>query len=176
MQREYSLNSSRVKPAVQAALGVILMVLSAKLTIQIQPIPITMHELGIVLIGLLFSPAMALTTQVSYVGLGLLGLPVFSNMLAGPAVVFGPKGGFILSFLFGSFIISYLKQRLDGKLAHWLATAAGLSFVFAAGVFWLSFFVGWQDALRLGLAPFMLPLVVKTGIICSLWSWFNSGR
>lgn len=175
MQREISYNNVATKTVAQVALGVMLMVLSAKLTIQIQPIPITMHELGIVLIGLLFSPAMALATQCSYVGLGLMGVPVFSNMLAGPAVVFGPKGGFILSFLFASSIIAYLKDKVGGKYGHWVATAVGLAFVFAAGVAWLAQFVGGAAAVELGLLPFMLPLVVKMAVICSLWGWFKRG-
>ena len=52
-----------------------------------------------------------------YLLLGLIGLPVFSGMTGGIAVLFGPTGGYLIGFLLQTWITGWMIERTD---AHYL--------------------------------------------------------
>src|SRR5690606_10902232 len=64
-----------------------------------------------------------------YIALGLVGLPVFANGASGFAVLLGPTGGYLLSFLFAAALCGFIVERFIGKRA-----ATNVPLVFAAGI------------------------------------------
>lgn len=98
--------------AVCAALLCVLSPLAIPLPI---PVPFTLQVLVVILIALVLKPAHALIAQLLYTVLGIIGLPVFSGGKSGIGVILSPTGGFIIGFIFASFFVSLIKERLKIK-------------------------------------------------------------
>jgi biotin transport system substrate-specific component len=64
----------------------------------LSPTPITLQVLGVFLAGIMLGPVWGGTALVLYLLAGALGAPVFSGGSAGLTTLFGPNGGYLLSF------------------------------------------------------------------------------
>src|SRR5262249_26800149 len=73
--------------------------LGANLVIPIDPVPITMQTLFVLLAGASIGAGWGVLSQWIYVALGVLGLPIFATGLSGAGVLAGPSGGYLISFL-----------------------------------------------------------------------------
>jgi len=120
---------------------------------------------------------------VLYLGLGILGLPVFASSPAlpqGVARLFGPTGGYLMAYPLAAFVAGWLAERgLDRRyLTSVIAMAAGLAVVFTGGVLWLGVFMpasrGLSAALAAGFYPFIVGDVIKlfvaAGVMPRLWA------
>jgi biotin transport system substrate-specific component len=133
------------------------------------PVPFTLQPMVVLLAGAALGSRLGMTSQVCYLGLGLLGLPVFAAspiLPQGVARLLGPTGGYLMSYPFAAFVAGYLAERgFDRRyLTSVLAMAAGLFVVFACGVGWLAFGVphaGLSAALATGAVPFLPADVLK---------------
>jgi biotin transport system substrate-specific component len=92
----------------------VLMCISAKLTIPIPVIPITLQVTVAIMSGLLLGARLGVLSQVLYVGMGLLGLPVFSSG-GGIGYVFTGTFGYLLGFIFCAFTGGLLSDRLEKR-------------------------------------------------------------
>ena len=57
------------------------------------PMPISFGLVAVYITGILLSPNQAILTQVIYLLLGAVGVPVFGNFRGGLGALFGPTGG-----------------------------------------------------------------------------------
>ena len=63
-------------------------------------VPITLQTFALALCGYVIGAKLGAISATLYLLLGLIGLPVYAGMAAGPGVLFGPTGGFIFGFIF----------------------------------------------------------------------------
>ena len=93
------------------------------------PVPVTMQTFAVLLLGMLFTPGAAFACLALYLAEGAVGLPVFSpHGPGGIAQLFGPTGGYLLSYPFAAALTSLLYHR--GRRSFLTAlTAAGLGSV-----------------------------------------------
>jgi len=61
-------------------------------------VPMTLQTLAIMLTGVMLGAKKGVIVSVVYILAGALGAPVFAGLTGGPGTVFGPTGGFIMSF------------------------------------------------------------------------------
>lgn len=87
------------RDAVIVAASTFLIIIGAYISVPIGPVPIVLTNFFIILIGLLFGWKKALLAILTYIILGAVGLPVFSNGKAGLAHLIGLTGGFIVGFI-----------------------------------------------------------------------------
>ncbi len=144
---------------VYASLFGALTAVGAFLSIPLQPVPITLHTLFLNVAGLLLGGSLGALSQIVYLLLGVVGLPVFSGGKAGFGVLLGPTGGYLAGFVFGAWIIGYVvRWRRDPSL-FWMiaAVAAGHVIIYALGVLQLSYVahLGLRKALAVGVLPFL---------------------
>ena len=133
------------------------------------PVPFTLQPMVVLLAGAALGSRVGLTSQVCYLALGIVGLPVFAASPALPQGIgrlLGPTGGYLMSYPLAAFVAGTLAERgFDRRyLTSVLAMAAGLAIVFAFGVGWLAFgtpHVGFQAAVASGLVPFLPADIVK---------------
>src|ERR1700685_3720557 len=74
--------------------------LCARITVPLPftPVPLTLQNFGVLLVGLALGPRRAVGALVLYLAEGLMGLPVFNPTgLGGVAQLLGPTGGFLLA-------------------------------------------------------------------------------
>ena len=151
----------------KAGIGVILLFACAQITIPLQPVPITLHTLAVLLIGLTYTPREALATLATYLGLGAIGLPVFASYHGGILWLFGKTGGYLFGFLVAAVVMSLIQQSLKqrGWLQVLLTFMVGQSIIYTMGVAWLATFIGLKAAIAAGVVPFILPGLIKAGLL-----------
>ena len=125
------------------------------------PVPLTLQPFGVLVLGLLLTPRMAVGTLLAYLAEGALGLPVFTPnaaALTGMAHLFGATGGYLMAYPVAAWMVALLKRTtgngLTGKL---ISAAAGDLLILLCGALWLAAttHVGLGAALAVGLVPFL---------------------
>lgn len=102
-----------------SGLFVVLFALSARFSIPIFDVPITLQTTVVLLCGLLLPTRYSFLSVVSYLLLGLIGLPVFSKG-GGFSYALSPTFGYLLGFLLAVPFLSSTKrfyQHSYGKMA-----------------------------------------------------------
>lgn len=114
--------------------------LCAQIALWIGPVPITGQTLAVLLAGAALGAKRGALSQLVYLGEGLLGLPVFAGGLAGPAVLMGPRGGYLLGFVAAAFVVGWLAERRWDRHPHTTAAAmvAGNAAIYLFGLPWLA--------------------------------------
>lgn len=146
-----------------------LMALSAQWQVWIpgRPVPFTFQSLAVLICGLFLSPREALASTMLYLAAGsatlLAGWGGLNLFTPGSAGLLGPTGGYLVGFVMAALLVSWIRLRTGGRVGGLvLAAFVGTSVVLAAGVLWLSFFVGGLEAaVIVGLLPFLPDALVK---------------
>ena len=99
-QRLNALPTTRNKDLILTVMGIGLMFLCSQYSIPIQPVPITLSMLGVLLIGLTYTPKQAAYTMGGWILLGAMGFPMFAGFKSGIPALLGPTGGYIVGFFF----------------------------------------------------------------------------
>jgi biotin transport system substrate-specific component len=155
--------------AKQAALVVgasLFVALCARVTVPLPgtPVPLTLQNFGVLLVGLALGPRRAFGALVLYLAEGAAGLPVFSPAgLGGVAQLFGPTGGYLLAYPLVAGLAGLLMERGQKTFAR--AAIAGLVaevLLFAIGLSWLAIWAGsFKKAFMYGLYWFVFAEVIK---------------
>jgi biotin transport system substrate-specific component len=154
----------------QAALVIgasLFVALCARVTIPLMPltpVPLTVQNFGVLLVGLLLGSRRSFAALVLYLIEGMAGLPVFNPTgPGGVAQLFGVTGGFLLVYPFVAFLAGYIFER--GAKSFLRATVAGFLaeiLLFAGGLSWLYIFThSLAKAAYLGLYWFLAAEVIK---------------
>jgi len=124
-----------LKDMILAGLFAALMVVGAFLRIPLPFIEVTFQLFFAVFAGLLLKPIPALASQVVYILLGLIGIPVFSRG-GGFEYVTYPTFGFIIGFAITAFVISILVSRIKnlGFLNLVAITTIGVMISYVTGI------------------------------------------
>ena len=148
--------------------GAVLLVAASKIFIPLKPVPITLQPTAVLLLALVYNSRRALQSVLLWIGMGAAGLPVFAGWEPGLPVLMGPTAGYIFSYIFVAALIPHLRERIALKGFFFDMGLAALATImtFAMGVAWLSTFVGFDKAVALGLLPFIVPGIVKAGLLC----------
>lgn len=137
------MTSKRLRGLVLAAM---LGALTAVMALINVPLPFTniaftMAFVGVFLSGGLLSPRYALLSQLVYLGLGVLGVPVFSKGQAGIGVLAGPTGGYLLAYPIMALVIALMIDRLALVMPFRVPAALVSSIVicYTLGTLWFAF-------------------------------------
>lgn len=91
-----------------------LMVVGAQISIPTPlGVPITFQLFFSIYAGLLLGAKAGLLSQIIYILLGLIGLPVFSKGTGGIGVIFSQSFGYIIGFAIASLIVGLTVERLS---------------------------------------------------------------
>jgi len=105
------------------------------------PVPLSMQPFAVMLLGLLLSPRLASATIAAYLAEGAIGLPVFAptaGALTGFAHLFGPTGGYLLSYPLAIYAIAAIWRSSSRTLPLAIVSAAaGSAIILAIGAAWL---------------------------------------
>jgi biotin transport system substrate-specific component len=139
------------------------------------PVPVTGQTFAVLLIGALFGAKRGAATVLTYLSLGLMGLPVFAAAPPGPGALLSPTAGYLAGYVAAAWVTGALSER-GWDRRPWstaLAMAIGSGVIFALGLVWLSQFVGWGQVLQTGFLPFipgdLLKIGLATAILPSGW-------
>ena len=107
-------------------------------------------------------------SQIVYLALGIVGVPVFAGGNAGVGALVGPTGGYLVGFVLAAGVVGYL----DMRLASWGDSAirrgviigtVGLGIIHGFGAWWLARAtrISLAKAFALGCAPYIIPDSIK---------------
>ncbi len=156
----------------------------AQIEIPHQPVPYTMQTLFVLLSGALLGKRNGALSQLLYLFIGAVGLPVFSGFGFGVARLLGPTGGYLLSFPVAAFTVGYLISMNKHRVyppSFWrawslLSMVIGLFIVFSLGTLQLNFvyFHNWSDAFRNGFLIFSWWDIVKLTAATVIYNRINA--
>jgi biotin transport system substrate-specific component len=150
-------------------IGFGLLFFCGQVSIQIQPVAITLQTVAMLVIGLTFTKTDAIRSVSSYLIAGAVGAPVFANFSGGLAKLMGPAGGYYAGFMVAIWVMCALRERIPHLRTKEIMIIAfmGQITLYGFGLAWLSTFVGWNAAITSGLFPFILPGIVKSVLVAS---------
>ena len=109
-------NSRILKAILIVFFGSIALTISAKIKIPFYPVPMTMQTFVVLFMGLSFGYKIGLATVGLYLFEGIVGMPVFSNSPekgVGWIYFTGPTMGYLIGFLFATFLAGYLNFKTN---------------------------------------------------------------
>ena len=166
-------NNKLIKICLISILGSILLTISAKIKIPFYPVPMTMQTFVVLFLGISFGYKVGVITIILYLLEGISGLPVFSNSPEkgiGIAYFIGPTMGYLIGFIFASFLAGYFKYT-SNYLINFLKILISTSIIYIFGILWLGTLIGWdKPILQLGVFPFLLAELFKILLLTLLLS------
>lgn len=150
-----------------------LTVVCAWISVPLGPIPVTLQTFAVFLAAALLGSKRGTLAVAVYILLGVVGLPVFSGFKSLNPLTFG----YVLGFLPLGMLTAAAEKLFQGKkLALPLGMVLGLIVCYLIGTVWFYYVMhfrgteyGFGRILRLCVAPFILPDLVKLGL-----AWFLS--
>ncbi len=163
----------KASDAVLISLFCALTVVGAFVKIPIPHIPLTLQTLIVMLAGLVLGSRRGALSQILYVVLGLIGLPIFAQG-GGPAYILQPSFGFLLGFCAGAYVIGTIVE-MGSKLTisrTFMALIAGQAVIYLLGIsyfylnvnFILNKPMSFSTVLKIGLLVFLPGDILKTAI------------
>ncbi|MBI6872370.1 biotin transporter BioY [Clostridium aciditolerans] len=150
----------KAKDIVYSALFATLTAVLGYITIPLpfSPIAITGQSLAVMLAGCVLTPIQAALSMLTFLFMGIIGLPVFSGGRTGIGVIVGKSGGYLIGYLVGAVIISILVRKSKSKITMFLACLfGGIIVVHILGAAWLGYVTGMgiEKAIMVGSVPFL---------------------
>ena len=124
-------------------------------------IPLTMQSFAVMMAGIILGAKKGATATLLYVLVGFCGFPVFSRLTGGYQVLFGPTGGFLLSFpllAFVSGVGAKLHLRFRGILLLMLFFGNMITLTLGTAMFCLIT----NSSLIVGITACILPFLLVT--------------
>ncbi|EKD71818.1 MAG: hypothetical protein ACD_46C00089G0003 [uncultured bacterium] len=155
--------------------GVMLLATAAQISIPLLPVPVTLQSVTVLLIGIGFGPRYGVRVIAIYLLAGAIGLPIFSNFSGGLIKFFSPTGGYLMGFLPAAFLSGYLAQKglTRSILGNFITCLLSISVIYLCGVSWLATQMGWQNAISVGLMPFIfiepIKLLIMSLLLPLMW-------
>lgn len=128
-------------------------------------VPISLQTFFAILAGLMLGRKLGSISMITYILVGVAGVPVFANMSAGPMALISPTGGFIISFVFIAFFSGLIAElgKKPSTPIYSVAALVGLIFNYGIGVTymyiamntWLELQITYQMA-WIGMIPFLI--------------------
>jgi len=161
------------KFTLQVCVGVVLLWAMSQISIPLKPVPITLQTVGVMAIGLFYRRNQALSTIGVYLILGAAGLPIFSNYSGSIAAFWGSTGGYLVGFFAAVWVMTSVQLFFDSDkyLSIAINCIIGTAVIFVFGISWLSFLIGFKQAIVLGFLPFIMPGLVKA-LLLSFVTWY----
>lgn len=145
-----------------------------RIPLPFTPVPITGQSFAVLCAGLLLGRNWGAISQSLYIIFGVAGLPLFSNMTSGLAVLWGPTGGYLIGFIFCAYFLGWVadQPRIVNRFIPLFLTmlAANLLLIFVPGLVflgvWMNIIKGSpasvSQVLAWGFTPFIPGLLIKT--------------
>ncbi|MHB0915752.1 MAG: biotin transporter BioY [Thermoleophilia bacterium] len=142
------------------------------------PVPVAFANLFVLLAGVILGKWLGALSQVVYIMLGVIGIPVFAQFTAGPEVLVGPTGGYLVGYVLAAFVAGALVEHLPRSFPELarvpVSLVAGGLAIYLTGLPWLASYldISFPAALVAGFYPYLpgdaLKVVLATMLSASL--------
>ncbi|WP_417247723.1 biotin transporter BioY [Celeribacter sp.] len=176
----------RAKQVALVVAGVMILAISAKISVPMWPVPITMGTFAVLSLGAAYGPRLGFVTIALYMALGALGFDVFAGSSAeasGIAYMMGGTGGYLVGYVLATVALGMAARagwdRSPLKMAG--AMLLGNAIIYVPGLAWLAVLYGVdKPILAWGLTPFLIGDVLKLALAAMLlpaaWKFVGKAR
>ena len=164
--------------ALVAVIGVLFFILATALGAYVRipiagsPVPITLQTFFVILSGAVLGKRLGLYSQLGYILLGSMGLPIFQGAAFGVSSLLGPTGGYLAGFAVAAYLVGRLTNGVSDTRRALLSFAIGSLVIYAFGVSWLVYIyrVNLMHAISIGMLPFIPGDIVKISFAAIIYS------
>jgi biotin transport system substrate-specific component len=156
------------KTAGKLVAGSLFLALISQIEVPFYPVPMTLQTLGLFLLAIWQGGWTAAGSVLLYLVEASCGLPVLHGGISNPLWMIGPTAGYLVGFPIAAFVIGSLTEGKVGFIRTSAAIALGEAVIYLLGASWLATFVGYENALSLGVAPFLFGSLLKLLIAASV--------
>lgn len=147
----------------------------ALIRIPLAPVPITLQNLFVILSGIVLGPKAGALSQVIYIIVGLMGLPVFSGG-GGISYIMKPSFGYLAGFVCASAIAGCVMKKRQVTMANVLAASvSGMLAIYAVGTPYLALYlaavVHKSDAIGIAIKTGLLAFIPGDLLKCAVLAW-----
>lgn len=160
-----------------AILGSLALAISAQIALPWGPVPFTLQTSILFFLAFKFGFVSTLGMVSAYLLEGACGLPVFAEFTGGLPILFGPTGGYLWGFIPALFCFDKFmacEKKSFGIIS--IAVILSSTLIFLLGFLQLSSFIGFAEAYRWGVCPFLFSETIKIAVvsyICALSPKYN---
>jgi len=151
----------------------------AFIKIPIPYVPLTLQTLMVMLAGLILGSRLGALSQLLYLSIGLLGLPIFAHG-GGPGYVLQPSFGFLVGFVAGAYVVGRIVEK-EEKLSFartLVALVLGQAAIYIFGLSYLHFNLNFIihkptsffTTVKIGFLVFIPGDILKTCVAASVVS------
>ncbi|MBI4706615.1 MAG: biotin transporter BioY [Candidatus Omnitrophica bacterium] len=159
-----------INKTLSRALGVLVFVVLTSLgafvriPLPFTPVPLTLQTFFVLLSGALLGGSLGVTAQLSYILLGVLGLPIFTGAGSGLLYLSGPTAGYLFGFVLAClFCAKFIKYSGNNFSKAFGIFCVADFLLLASGTLWLKFLFGYSltKLFSIGFIPFVLGDLCK---------------
>jgi biotin transport system substrate-specific component len=142
--------------------------------IQVGPVPITAQTLGVMLAGAVLGARRGFLSQLLFLVLVAIGLPLLASSSGGLAVFAGPSAGYLISWPIAAFVVGLLTERFWTRYnLAWGIVAnvvGGIVVIYLVGVPWLAAVADLSPkaAIVSGALPFLIGDGIKAVVAAAI--------
>ena len=166
----YNVFTMKSKELVLVALFATLTSIGAFIAIPFVPVPITLQTFFVMLSGMLLGKRLGALSQLFYLFLGAIGLPVFSGGGSGIGFMAGPTGGYLIGFVLGAYAVGLVTEKRNDIRSYVVGLILCTIVIDVCGVLQLMNFTGMSfvHALEVGVLPFLVGDILKSALAISI--------
>ena len=139
--------------------------IGAYIIIPLPLVPITLQTFVMYLAASMLGGYLGALSQIVYILLGIIGLPVFAGGKAGLGVLIGPTGGYLIGFIIGAYIVGRMMESRKHSGYVWIVLSLIVATVvlYICGVAQLSLVahLSLKKAIAVGVLPFLIGDAIK---------------
>jgi biotin transport system substrate-specific component len=149
--------------------------IAAQITVPVKPVPFTLQTMMVVLSGAFLGKKNGALSQLAYLFLGIIGLPVFAQIpdaTIGIARLLGPTGGYLLTFPFAAYLTGWVIEKNKNYINAVVSMFLGEIFILTLGSLYLGVFYLKDIKLAIieGGVVFLIWTVVKVFVAAGIYS------
>lgn len=139
-----------------------LTIVGAKVSINLPYVPASLQLVFCCFAGIMLGARLGMLSQLIYMIIGLIGIPVFSKPIAGPQYILQPTFGYIIGFIVAAYVIGFIREKYN-KI--FIAVLCGIMVDYIIGVAYMygiiNLYIGKPMSLQVALMVGFVPFIVK---------------
>jgi len=151
--------------------AIICIVAPLSIPLAFTPVPISFANLIIFISAAILGAKKGVISVLLYIFIGAVGIPVFSGFSGGLHKIIGPTGGYIIGYIFCSFIIGFLTEKFENNIfIYAFSMVLGNLVCCLFGTVWLSYqaHMTFKSALMAGVVPYIIGDAIKIAFACTI--------
>lgn len=163
-------NRRMIVNTVSVIIGALIVGILAQVNVPLYPVPITGQTLGVMLVGAVLGARRGGASLLTYMVLGVLGVPWFAGFAGGFHMLYSPTFGYIIGFVFTAYVIGWLSERQWDRHPLWslfaFAIASIIPYIFGIPYMWeilhlAGHTLNFVQTMNAGFTPFIIGGIIK---------------